>query len=226
MREQRTAGRRPRDASLSRDAVTQAAIKILDESGQSGLTFRVLAERLHSGAGAIYWHVANRSQLLDLACDSVLSKTEHITATADADEIDSIRALALSLFDTLDQHPWIGVHLPSSPGMPTTLRALDHIGTMLQSLGVKRERQFYIATAIFTYVIGVAVQMTRNAQAVAPAQSQDAWLAEQAQRWAQLDPDTYPFLHSAAADVGVHDDRGQFLAGLDLMLEGIRASRV
>jgi hypothetical protein len=68
--------------------------------------------------------------------------------------------------------------------------------------------------------------MTRNAQSVVPGQSQDAWLAEQAQRWARLDPEIYPFLHGAADDVGVHDDREQFLAGLELMLEGIRTSRV
>lgn len=222
---QRTAGRRPKSASLTREAVVRAAIAILDESGEPGLTFRVLAERLHSGSGAIYWHVANRGELLDLACDAMLAQPGAVAPPASGDELDAIRALALSLFDTLDRHPWIGAHLPSSPGLPSALRVLDRIGGLLRSFGVPAERQFYVATAIFTYVLGVAAQMTRNAQTAAPEQTQDEWLAEQSKRWAQLDPEVYPFLHSTAAEFRTHDDREQFTAGLDLLLTGIRAGR-
>jgi len=37
---------------------------MLDVAGESGLTFRALAAELRTGAGAIYWHVANKSELL------------------------------------------------------------------------------------------------------------------------------------------------------------------
>ncbi|SER92485.1 Tetracyclin repressor, C-terminal all-alpha domain [Propionibacterium cyclohexanicum] len=219
----RTAGRRPKDNSLTRDAVVAAAIAILDEAGSPGLTFRTLAERLHSGSGAIHWHVANRQELLDLACDAVLAESD-IPAGA-GDELDAIRDLALSLFDTLDRHPWIGAHLPHSPGLSSRLRALDRIGGLLRSFGVPADRQFYVATAIFTYVLGVAAQMSRNAQIAAQGKTQDEWLTEQSQRWAQLDPDAYPFLRTAAPDLREHDDREQFATGLDLLLTGIRSGR-
>src|SRR3954465_3816370 len=61
----RTSGRADRRTdALSRERIVQAAIEILDAEGESGLTFRALATRLSTGAGAIYWHVASKGELL------------------------------------------------------------------------------------------------------------------------------------------------------------------
>jgi hypothetical protein len=48
-----------------------------------------------------------------------------------------------------------------------------------------------------------------------------AFLATVAARWAQLDPARYPFPHKAGTHLREHDDREQFLAGIDLSLAGI-----
>lgn len=42
-----------------------------------------------------------------------------------------------------------------------------------------------------------------------------------AERWAQLDPATYPSVYNARTQLREHDDREQFLAGIDLILVGI-----
>ena len=41
--------------------------------------------------------------------------------------------------------------------------------------------------------------------------------------WEGLDADDYPFSRSVAAQMREHDDREQFLAGIDLVLAGITA---
>ncbi|MDM4761712.1 TetR/AcrR family transcriptional regulator C-terminal domain-containing protein [Galbitalea sp. SE-J8] len=225
MTAQHPAGRRPKGASLTRQAVIEAAVSLLDESGERGLTFRALAGRLESGSGAIHWHVTNRDELLDLACDAMLAEPAESVPAHAGDELDAIRVLALSLFDTLDRHPWIGSHLPTRPTLPSTLRVLDRIGGLLRSFGVPADDQFYFATAILTYVLGVAAQMTRDAQSAALTHTRDEWLAEQSARWTGLDPLAYPFLHAAAADLREHDDRDQFVAGLDLLVTGIRVGK-
>ena len=43
--------------------------------------------------------------------------------------------------------------------------------------------------------------------------------------WAMLDPTEYPFAHAIAAQMREHDDRADFLAGIDLLLAGLAASR-
>ncbi len=50
-----------------------------------------------------------------------------------------------------------------------------------------------------------------------------AFLDAVATRWEELDPDEYPFTRAVADQMRDHDDREQFLAGIDLILTGITA---
>ena len=52
-------------AGLTKPAIVQAALDLLDEAGMDGLTVRALAARLGVQAPALYWHVRNKQALLD-----------------------------------------------------------------------------------------------------------------------------------------------------------------
>ena len=67
-----TPARRPRGA-LSREAIVDAAIDVLDRDGLEGLTMRAVADRLGTGAMSLYRHVANRDELLDLVVARLLA---------------------------------------------------------------------------------------------------------------------------------------------------------
>lgn len=64
-----------RDDALSREWIVDAAIELLDDEGETGLTFHALAARLETGAGAIYWHIANKNELLVAATDAVVTRS-------------------------------------------------------------------------------------------------------------------------------------------------------
>ncbi len=49
----------------------------------------------------------------------------------------------------------------------------------------------------------------------------ETFLGLLADQWAHLDPAEYPFVRHVAAQLADHDDREQFLAGVDLFLAGI-----
>ncbi|MEU8361163.1 TetR family transcriptional regulator [Nonomuraea sp. NPDC048882] len=51
------------------------------------------------------------------------------------------------------------------------------------------------------------------------------FLAGVAEQWSELDPGRYPFVHEAATRLREHDDRDQFLAGVDIFLAGIATLR-
>lgn len=74
------------------------------------------------------------------------------------------------------------------------------------------------------HVLGVAGQNAANARLHAHRTDRTAFLGEIAQQWAQLDPARYPFVHRVAAQLPEHDDREQFLVGIDLILGGIEAA--
>ncbi len=50
---------------LTKTAIVQAALDLLDEAGMDGLTVRALAARLDVQAPALYWHVRSKQALLD-----------------------------------------------------------------------------------------------------------------------------------------------------------------
>jgi AcrR family transcriptional regulator len=52
-------------AGLTKAAIVQAALDLLDEAGMDGLTVRALASRLGVQAPALYWHVRDKQALLD-----------------------------------------------------------------------------------------------------------------------------------------------------------------
>lgn len=215
-----------RTDALSKERIVQAAIEILDGDGESGLTFRTLASRLATGSGAIYWHVADKNELLAAATDYVIARAMTDVA-GDMEPRAAVRAIARGVFDTIDAHPWVGAELSREPWRPAMLRIFEGIGGRLPLLGVPAAEQFTVASALLNYILGVAGQNAANARLARDMDRMDraAFLGAVAARWAQLDPAEYPFLRRTAAQLGAHDDREEFLAGIDLILGGIPASR-
>ncbi|MBO9602072.1 MAG: TetR/AcrR family transcriptional regulator [Novosphingobium sp.] len=213
------AGRRAETRTKAQ--IVEAAIAILDAEGEASLTFRALAARLSTGAGAIYWHVANKDDLLAAATDQVVS---HAMATIDANAAaaeDAIRAISLAVFDAFDAHPWIGDQLSLAPGRSGMLQVFEAIGSRLEPLGVPQGARFDAWSALVNYIFGVAAQNADNARRVTGEMTREALLETIAGNWSRLDATEYPFLHEIAACLPGLDDREQFLAGINLILGGI-----
>jgi AcrR family transcriptional regulator len=214
-----------REESLSRDRIIEASIELLDSNGEGGLTFRTLSERLATGPGAIYWHIANKSDLLTAACDAIVACTMNLPLVGATPEA-TIRALALGLFDAIDAHPWVGSALTRAPGQLPMVRILERIGQQVRALGVPGDKQWAIVSALLSYILGVSGQNAANAQfARTRGLDRSDFLETVSTVWSQLDPDEYPFTRSVAGQLRAHDDRMDFLAGIDLILRGIGSPR-
>ena len=206
--------------ALSKERIVAAAIEILDADGESALTFRALAARLSTGSGAIYHHVASKNELLTAATGDVIARvmTEVVSG---AKPQEAIRAIALGVFDAIDAHPWVGTQLSREPWQFAILQILEGVGGQLQALGVPARAQFDCASALLNYILGLAGQYAAGARLLPRETDRAAFLANAAARWGQLDPAKYPFGRQVAAQLREHDDREQFLAGIDLILAGI-----
>ncbi len=214
-----------REEALSRERIVEASIELLDSSGEEGLTFRALSERLATGPGAIYWHIASKSDLLTAACDAVVARAidENIVVTTPE---ATIRTLALGLFDVIDEHPWVGSALTSVPGLSPVVRILERIGRQIRALGVPDEQQWAAVGTLMAYILGVSRQNAANGQlARTRGLDRSDFLEAVSTAWSQLDPEQYPFARSVAGQIRDHDDRVDFLAGIDLILRGINSPR-
>ncbi len=210
-----------REDALSRERIIDAAIQLLDTSGERGLTFRALADALATGAGAIYWHVAHKNDLLTAACDAVLARTLQEAAGA-ATPHAALRAIARAVFEAIDAHPWVGSALTQSPGQLPHVRLLEQIGQQLRLLGVPHATQWVVACTLVNYIVGVGSQNAANAQFASQEGLERAhFLESMSNTWLALDPDEFGFTRSMAGYLRSHDDRADFLTGIDLILGGI-----
>jgi AcrR family transcriptional regulator len=210
-----------RTEALSKDVIVKAATEILDAEGEDALTLRALTVRLTTGYGAIYHHVAGRDDLLAAATDHVIAPIV-TDLVADAEPQQALRAVALGLFDAIDAHPWVGAQLTREPWRPALLDIYESISEQLQALDVPPRALPDCAGVLVNYILGVAGQNAANARALANSKmDRSAFLATVAAQWARLDPVKYPSMHKAGTQLREHDDREQFLAGIDLILAGI-----
>jgi len=65
--------RRRRDP-ISREAIVQAAVRLLDTEGLDAFSMRRVADELGTGAASLYWHVGSKDGLLDLVMDQVIGE--------------------------------------------------------------------------------------------------------------------------------------------------------
>ena len=215
-----------RSEALSRERIVEAAVDLLDTAGEGGLTFRALTERLGTGPGAIYWHVENKGELLGAATDAVVADALATPfAESSGTPQDQIRAVALGLFDAIDGHPWLATQLAAEishrPWKSVTPRILESIGRPVRALGVPEGSRFTATFALVHYVLGAAGQNAANARVVGPDLDRSEFLDAVTTAWEALDPDEYPFTRAVAGEVRHHDDRAEFLGGVDLILAGI-----
>jgi AcrR family transcriptional regulator len=214
-----------RAEALSKDRIVEAAIAILDAQGEAALTFRALSTRLATGSGAIYWHVADKQTLLATATDAIIYQALSAATADSGDPRAAIQTLMLAVFDAIEARPWVGAQMSREPWQSAALQVLEGVGGRLDALGVPDGAQFNAATALLNFILGVAGQNSAAARLDRRIGDRTDFLAAVAAQWTRRDPARYPFLHRIAGQLPGHDDREQFLAGIDFILTGIEAAR-
>lgn len=214
------ATRSRRGDALSKTRIVDAAIEILDREGADALTFRALATHLSTGSGAIYHHVSNKDELLTEATDVIVARAlAEVDRSLDAR--NALRSIGFGVYDAIHTHRWVGTQLTGTMLQTPSMRILESIGTALDRMGVPEYEQFDSATALMSYVLGLATQYAAAAKVLAPGTDRRQHLTLEADRLRELDPAEFPFVRRIALLLPQHDDREQFMAGFELILAGI-----
>lgn len=205
---------------LSQERLVDAAIAILDTEGEDALTFRLLAARLSTGPGAIYHHVANKDELLKAAVAQIIATAMDVSQPQ-REPVEAVRWTAAAVFDAIDAHPWAGAQLAREPWQLAVIRLFETFGQLFQELGVPEWAQFNAVSTLVNYILGLAGQYAAGARVLGSHTDRSAFLRDIAKQWEQLNPAAFPFMRSLSAGLDQHDDRTQFLAGIDLILAGL-----
>src|SRR5918996_2047285 len=96
---------------LTRQRVLQAAVGLADHGGLPSLTMRSLAAELGVEAMSLYYHVANKDDLLDGVIEVVVGEINDAVAErrgqiSNGDWKRAMRARILAARQVLLRHPW------------------------------------------------------------------------------------------------------------------------
>ncbi|MEI5098841.1 TetR/AcrR family transcriptional regulator C-terminal domain-containing protein [Streptomyces sp. PmtG] len=152
----------PRD-TLTREQIIRTAVELLDDEGLEGLNMRRLGQRLGSAATAVYWHVKNKDDLVQLVGDVVWDEIE----LADPERVGwraAAASAATGLHAMLGRHPWLVQALSSylvyGPGKA---RYDDHCLGIYERAGFTAAEADRAASAVLTFVVGNVVGASATA---------------------------------------------------------------
>lgn len=146
-----------RRAPLNRDRVLRGAMAVADAGGIAALTIRSLAQELGVKPMTVYYHVANKDQILDGIIDIVFS--EMYLPVVGGDWRAELTERARSSRRVLREHPWATPLLESRrrPG-PATLRHHDAVLGTLRTAGFSLEATAHAYALLDAFVYGHALQ--------------------------------------------------------------------
>jgi AcrR family transcriptional regulator len=210
----RAQGRLP----LTRERVLQTALRLADQGGIESLSMRKLGQELGVEAMAMYYHFANKDEVLDGIVDLVFSEVE--LPAAGADWKTAMRQRAISLRDVLSRHRWAIGMMESrrNPG-PANLRHHDAVIGCLLAAGFDMEMVAHAYSLLDSYIYGFALTKMNL-----PFETEEE-VAEVAQTMLEPFPvDEYPnlvaFISEHAMKPG-YDYGDEFEYGLDLILDAL-----
>jgi AcrR family transcriptional regulator len=206
---------------LTRERVLIGALAVADAGGAGSLTIRSLAEHLGVKPMAIYYHVANKGEILDGILDLVFSEIE--LPAVDGEWRHEMERRAHSARRVLRRHPWAITLLQSTtaPG-PATLRHHDALIGTLRGAGFSVEMTAHAYALLDSYVYGFALS-----ESALPINGPET-VAEVAEAMVKEHPlDDYPHLaefsteHIRKPD---YDFGSEFPFGLSIILDGLARS--
>jgi AcrR family transcriptional regulator len=212
--------RAPRRVPLSRERVLDAAIKLADQGGLESLSMRKLGQELGVEAMALYYHFANKDEVIDGIVDIVFSQID--LPASGVDWKSAMRQRAVSLRDVLLRHRWaIGLMESRRKPGPANLRHHDVVIGSLRSAGLDMPTIAHAYSLVDSYIYGFAL-FTMNIP-FDPSEE----VAELGQGVLRAFPvNAYPNLVAYISAMRPGYNYGdEFEYGLDLILDGLdRAS--
>jgi AcrR family transcriptional regulator len=219
-------GRRPRPPVrpvLSTDAIVTAAIEVLKSEGVDGLSMRLVAKQLGTGAASLYVHVSNKDELLELVFDELVSRVP-IPEPDPARWQEQLREMAVALRDVLSANSQVA--LAGLGRIPTSYKSLDGAEGMLAILkaGGLPDRVIGLAADLLALYIVAGVFEESLYERRGLGDDEMAEYADQIHKfYAALPADRFPILGGMAAELTAGDGHDRFLFGLDVLIAGLIA---
>lgn len=217
---------RPAKPALSRTAIVDAALRLLDADGLDAVSMRRVAQALDTGPASLYVYVANREELLALVYNRVIGEVDLSDEKDDgADWRERLTTLVIDTIEVLGRHR--GIATVGFANVPTDPNVLAHNEKMLELLsrsGITRQTQAWALDLIGLYISASATEQSLLHEKGAVWQAEDGVKDELRSTFANLPEDRYPNLVALNGPLlaGSGPDRAEW--SIQVLLNGILAT--
>jgi AcrR family transcriptional regulator len=215
-------GKPPARTPLSREAIADAALAIVDAEGLDGLSMRRLAEELGTGPASLYAHVSGKSELLQLLIDRVAAGDVEAPPPDPERWQQQLKDFARRMRDALAAHRDLaGASLANIPTGPNVMRRIDGLLGILRASGLPDQVIAYAADLLPQYVTVDAYEGSLFAQRM---EREPQYFEELTQYFAALPAERFPNVAALVPELmrgGEGDERFEF--GLEVIVRGLAA---
>jgi AcrR family transcriptional regulator len=214
-----TATRRP---PITRDAIVETALGVLDREGLDALSMRRVAAEMGTGAAALYRHVANKDELLDLLLDRVIGEIEPPPAPDPERWTEQLKEVGRSVRAGMLRHrDVVRISMGRFPAGPNGLRFAEGTLAILRAGGLP-DRLAATASHLSTVIVNAFAL-----EDVAPLGGADATPEEVGAMVegyiSSLPADRFPNLVALASELTADDLDTRFELLLDIYVDGLAA---
>jgi AcrR family transcriptional regulator len=215
---------RRRREPISRDAIVQAAIGLLDREGLDALSMRRLGDELGAGAASLYWHVGSKDGLLDLVLDEIIGENE----VPDADPArwqEQLKEVAREQRRISLRHPYVvRVSIGRIPMGPNALRLSERVLAILRAGGLPPRLAVQGYLLLIATVNGFTVDETGVEDGGAP--DRDPAVLQQAADMARdyiasLPADRFPNMTGLAGEFALAGPDERFELLIEIFVDGL-----
>jgi len=208
--------RRAPHPALDRGRIVETGLQIVDAEGIEALSLRRLASELGVTPMAVYWHVRDKAELLDLIGERVLEAVDVPAAAGDWRR--QLRDVHRAMLGPLLQHPnAVDLMIGRARFGAAGIALFERILAILRGAGFDPAAAFDAYQSLYLFQLGFMATARRSPE-FRQVQAQGAAYLR------ALDPGSFPAIAEVAPVIGTRSLEEQYEVGLEVVIAGIGAA--
>lgn len=218
-------GRRtPRQRVLSREAIVDAALAIVDAEGLDALTMRTVAAGLGTGAASLYAYVGSKEELIELLVERVIGEVRFPDQPDPSRWVAQLKDVAREMRRVFAAHGDLArATFGRIPLGENAISGAEWMLALTRAGGLPDQVAAWVVDVLSLYVMGIAYEDSLTAMNATTPDDVTRFISELHTYFASLPSERFPNTVALADQLTAGDSDQRFEFGLDVLVRGLIA---
>lgn len=218
------ARRTSRRRSLSREAIVDAGLAIVDTEGLDALTMRTVAAKLGTGPASLYAYVGSKEELVELVVDRVIGEVRFADQPDPNRWTAQLKEVAREMRRVFASHGDLArATFGRIPLGENALRGAEAMLALMRAGGLPDRVAAQVVDLLSLYVMGIAYEDSLTAMNATTPDEATRFITEMRTYFASLPSERFPNTVALAEELTAGDRDERFEFGLEVLLRGLIA---